>query len=268
VLVVGSVNADLVVSVQTLPGPGETVTGGTLRRGGGGKGANQAVAAARAGARVRFVGAVGRDDLGEEALALLEAEGIDVSGVERCADAATGVAAIVVDAAGENQIAVAPGANARVSAGAARAAAGRLGPEDVLLMNLELGDAPLCAAAQAAPGTVIVNPAPARELPEAVLRRAPLLTPNQGEVEALGGLAALAERTGAPVLVTLGADGVRLSDGTRIPAPSVDAVDTTGAGDVFSGTLAAGLAGGLALHAAAEAAVAAAARSTESPGAR
>ncbi|HEX2235472.1 MAG TPA: PfkB family carbohydrate kinase, partial [Actinomycetota bacterium] len=139
VIVVGSVNTDLVVSVERLPGPGETVTGGAFERHGGGKGANQAVAAARAGASVAFVGAVGDDDLGSEALALLEREGIDVSGVRRLPDAPTGVAAIVVDARGENQIAVASGANARVAgADVARALDGRTAPRGVVLSNLEV----------------------------------------------------------------------------------------------------------------------------------
>src|SRR5688500_15349240 len=122
VVVVGSVNADLVVSVRELPRAGETVTGGTFARHGGGKGANQAVAAARAGARVAFVGAVGDDDLGHEALEQLAVEGIDVSAVQRLGDVPTGVAAIVVDARGENQIAVASGANAALTGAAVREA--------------------------------------------------------------------------------------------------------------------------------------------------
>jgi len=279
VLVVGSINADLVVTVGRLPQPGETVSGGSFARHGGGKGANQAVAAARAGATVRFVGAVGDDDLGQAAVAELEAEGIDASGVERRGDAATGVAAIVVDADGENQIAVAPGANALVSPGAAGRAAERLSAQDVLLMNLELGDEALLAAVSAAPGRVIVNPAPARSLPDAVLARGPLLTPNEGEALALSGegddpeasARVLAARTGAAVVVTLGADGVLVClDGTveRLPAPEVEVVDTTGAGDVFSGTLAAGLADGLELRDAALRAVAAATAAAGRSGAR
>src|SRR3954452_5614383 len=114
VLVVGSVNVDIVVTLERLPAPGETVIGGRLARGGGGKGANQAVAAARAGARVRLVGAVGDDEFGAAAVAELEAEGVDVGAVVRLAGGATGVALIAVDAEGRNQIAVASGANARV----------------------------------------------------------------------------------------------------------------------------------------------------------
>ncbi len=276
-LVVGSVNADLVVAVPSLPGPGETVLGGRFERHGGGKGANQAVAAARAGARVTFVGAVGRDDLGEEAVALLAAEGIDVAGLAAC-DAATGVALIVVDAAGENQIAVAPGANAHVSVAAARAAAGRLAADDVLLLNLELRDEVLMAAALATRARVVLNPAPARPLPDALLDRGPVLTPNAGEARALTGeddpaaaARALFDRTGAPVLVTVGADGVVQHDAdgpARVPAPRVEVVDTTGAGDTFSGVLAAALAAGVPIRAAAERACAAAAHATTVPGAR
>ena len=122
VVVVGSVNADLVVSVAELPRPGETVTGGTFARHGGGKGANQAVAAARAGAHVAMVGAVGADDLGDEALRELAAEGIDVAAVARLDGVPTGVAAIVVDARGENFVAVASGANAALDAAIVEAA--------------------------------------------------------------------------------------------------------------------------------------------------
>src|SRR3954465_5922383 len=132
VVVVGSINAALVVAVDRLPAAGETVIGGRFARGGGGKGANQAVAAVRAGARVRFVGAVGDDDFGAEALADLENEGIDVSAVGRLEDEPTGVALIAVDREGRNQIAVASGANARVDAALAQAAGGpgppRAGP--------------------------------------------------------------------------------------------------------------------------------------------
>ena len=135
VYVVGSVNVDLVVRAASLPAPGETVTGGTFERHGGGKSANQAVAAARQGAAVRMIGAVGDDDLGEEAIAQLAAEGIDVAGVQRLASAPTGVALIAVDAAGENQIAVASGANAELSAEAVERALDRAAPGGVALLG-------------------------------------------------------------------------------------------------------------------------------------
>jgi ribokinase len=280
VYVVGSVNVDLVVTAASLPRPGETVAGGTFERHGGGKSANQAVAAARLGARVRMVGAVGDDDLGEEAMAMLRAEGIDVSAVARLEGSPTGVALIVVDEAGENQIAVASGANAELGADAVEAA---LRGEDggVVLLGLEVPDAAVIAgvrAARAAGLEVVLNPAPARELPAALLELSPLLTPNRDEARALAGeddpeaaARALAARTRAPVVVTLGAAGALVVDGDtveRVPAPRVEAVDTTGAGDAFNGVLAAGLAAGLDLAEAARRAVEAASTSVQAPGAR
>ena len=278
--VVGSLNADLVVTAPTLPGPGETVGGGRFERHGGGKSANQAVAAARRGARVRMVGAVGDDELGEEAVALLAAEGIDVSPVRRLEGHATGVALIVVDEAGENQIAVAPGANAVLDAAsveqALRGAAG-----GVVLAGLEVRDDAVLAAARAARAAalgLVLNPAPARRLSEALLALSPLLTPNLAEARALTGedepeaaARALARRTGAPVVVTLGRAGALLVDGDaleRVPAPRVDAVDTTGAGDAFNGVLAYELARGAAVPDAVRAAVEVAAETTRAAGAR
>ena len=282
VVVVGSVNTDLVVTVERLPAPGETVTGGRFERHGGGKGANQAVAAARAGARVRFVGAVGRDDLGDEALRLLEEEGVDVSGVARVPDAPSGVAAIVVDARGENQIAVASGANARLDGRAVeQALGGGAGEVGAVLTNLEIGgDAMLAAARHAAAAGVpfVLNPAPARPLPDAVLALRPILTPNLGEARALAGegdersaARLLAERTGAAVVVTLGARGAMLvsrGDERMLAAFEVEAVDTTGAGDAFNGVLGWGLAGGLGLEEALPYALAGAALAVTVAGAR
>jgi len=280
VYVVGSVNVDLVVTAPSLPRPGETVAEGAFERHGGGKSANQAVAAARLGARVRMVAAVGDDDLGAEAVTMLEAEGIDVAAVQRLEGRATGVALIVVDAAGENQIALAPGANAELDPRAveralAAASAG------VVLLGLEVPDAPVLAAARAARAAglgVVLDPAPARPLPEELLALAPLLTPNLEEARALSGeedpeaaARSLAGRTGGPVVVTLGAEGALLLEGgaaERVPAPRVEAVDTTGAGDAFNGALAFELAGGTALADAVRAAVGVAARSTRAAGAR
>ena len=274
VVVVGSINADLVVVTERLPGPGETVSGGRFARHGGGKGANQAVAAARLGADVAMVGAVGTDELGDAAVRELEDEGIDVSGVERRDDAATGVALIVVDAAGENQIAIASGANGRLGAGHVP----RLAGDGVLLLGFEVPDEAVVAGAEAAGWTTILNPAPARAIPEAVLAARPILTPNATEAAQLTGeedpeaaARALRERTGAPVLITLGGAGALLLDGEgtqRLPAPEVDVVDTTGAGDALNGALAAELAAGRPLAEAARFAIAAAARSTTREGAR
>jgi ribokinase len=280
VYVVGSVNVDLVVTASTLPRPGETVAGGTFERHGGGKSANQAVAAARLGAQVRMVGAVGDDDLGEEAVAALRDEGVDVAAVARLEGSATGVALIVVDEAGENQIAVASGANAELGADAVEATL-READGGVALLGFEVPDAPVVAGARAARAAgleVVVNPAPARPLPPALLEQSPLLTPNLDEARALAGeqdpeaaARALAASTGAPVIVTLGADGALVVDGDaveRLPAPRVEVVDTTGAGDAFNGALACELARGAALLDAVRSAIAVAAASTTAAGAR
>jgi ribokinase len=281
VVVVGSVNADLVVSVTRLPAAGETVTGGTFARHGGGKGANQAVAAARAGASVAMVGAVGADDLGDEALRELAAEGIDVAAVARLDGVATGVAAIVVDERGENLIAVASGANSQLEGPVVEEAVARLlgrGSHGVVLLSHEVPvDAVLAGirAARAGGWRVVLNPAPARALPDDL--DGVVLTPNADEarvladeqdVEAAG--RALAARTRAPVLVTLGAEGALLLDGDaeRLPALAVEVIDTTGAGDAVNGALAAELAAGRSLREAAQFALAAAALSTRVPGAR
>jgi ribokinase len=282
VVVVGSVNVDYVVRTKRLPSAGETVVGGVFERHPGGKGANQAVAAARLGADVTFVGAVGEDQGGRAALDELRREGVDV---ERCAvldGAATGVALIAVDAAGENQIAVAPGANWALGAPNVEAAlAGFETRGGVFLTGFELLDkAVLAGAGWAARAglTVVVNPAPARPLPRALLALKPLLVLNEGEAGALTGsrgaeeaARSLAGRTGAPVVVTLGAAGALLIDGAdllRVPAPQVVVVDSTGAGDTFAGALAAELSRGSSIVGAVRFAVAAAALSVGVAGAR
>jgi ribokinase len=270
-VVVGSVNLDLVVRVPSLPAPGETVSGGTFERHHGGKSANQAVAAARLGASVAFVGAVGDDELGADAVAALERDGIDCSGVARLDDAPTGVALIVVDEAGENQIAVASGANGRLDAAMVQNAVPKE-PRWVLL-GLEVPDDAVLAGARAAE-RLVLNPAPARPLPDELLDLGPILTPNEAEARTLTGepdaqaaARALEHRTGAPVVVTLGARGA-LVGGEVIAPPPVRPVDTTGAGDTFSGALAAELARGADLAAATRFATAAAALSTQGAGAR
>jgi ribokinase len=270
-VVVGSVNADLVVTVRSLPAPGETVSGGTFERHHGGKSANQAVAAARLGASVAFVGAVGDDELGADAVAALERDGIDCSGVARLDDAPTGVALIVVDEAGENQIAVASGANGRLDAAMVQNAVPKE-PRWVLL-GLEVPDDAVLAGARAAE-RLVLNPAPARPLPDELLDLGPILTPNEAEARTLTGepdaraaARAMEQRTGAPVVVTLGARGALVGEDVIGPPP-VHPVDTTGAGDTFSGALAAELARGADIRAAARFATAAAALSTQAAGAR
>jgi ribokinase len=184
VIVVGSVNADYVMRVGHLPAPGETVTGGRLEILPGGKGANQAHAAARLGAAVRLVAAVGTDAAGDEARADLAAAGIDAAGLVR-GDDPTGIAVILVDAAGENVIAVAPGANDSLTAEVTRARlADRLDADTVILASLEIPLAAVVAAgtaAAAAGATLVINPAPGRVLPPELLRGT-LLTPNEGEI--------------------------------------------------------------------------------------
>ncbi|MGI9187183.1 MAG: ribokinase [Gaiellales bacterium] len=277
VVVVGSINVDEVVRVDRLPREGETVSGGTFQRHGGGKGANQAVAAARAGAAVRMVGCVGQDAIGSEALDELTAAGIDVAHVRRSPDASTGIALIMVDDEGRNQIAVAPGANRQIALEASSLA----GAAGVLLLSFEAPDSALCAAAEAASAggwRAVVNPAPSRAIPQRLLDAAPILIPNEHEAADLTGIPdperaarVLQAMTGAPVIVTLGAAGALVLDGddvTAVPAPEVTVVDTTGAGDCLCGTLAARLAAGDELSVAVERAVAAASLSTTTPGAR
>ncbi len=282
VIVVGSVNEDLVAHVPRLPRPSETVTGGTFSRHHGGKGANQAVAAARFGASVRFVGAVGDDEMGLAARRALESEGIELSGLQVVQGTPTGVALITVENGGQNQIAVTPGANRRLDAASVRESlAGRIRSPGVLLVNLEIADEPLLEAvaiSHAAGLIIVVNPAPARDLPGALLDLRPILVLNQGEVEQLGGARdvegsamALAGRSRGPVVVTLGPEGALLVDGGRaemVPGHHVDAVDSTGAGDTVCGVLAADLAGGGTLEEALRTAMAAAACSVLVAGAR
>jgi len=284
VLVVGSINVDLVVSVAVLPGRGETVAGGLFAQHQGGKGANQAVAAARMGARVAFVGAVGPDDYGRAALDELRAEGIDVSriAISSLTAESTGIALIIVDGRGQNQIAVASGANARVD-GRFVSKALRDSPVagSVLLSNFEVRDDAVVAGAQfgAASGmTLLVNPAPARAIASELIALRPILIPNELEAEALTGerdpVAAgrlLAARTGNTVIVTIGARGaviVTTSAVEHIPVPYVEVLDTTGAGDTFCGALAAEIAAGSDLSTAARVAVRAASLSTTAGGAR
>ncbi|MEA2249214.1 MAG: ribokinase [Solirubrobacteraceae bacterium] len=285
VVVVGSINADLVVRASRLPAPGETVMGPRVERHGGGKGANAAVAAARLGAAVCLVSATGDDPLGDEALTALRHEGVDVSGVATIAGETTGAALIVVDDAGENQIAVGAGANAALGAEAVRSALGRLlDGAGCVLVNLEVPRDAVAAAvaAGAARGVpVVVNPAPAHSWVLELAAWSPILTPNAGEAAQLTGepdagraAARLAALTGAPVVVTDGAAGAVVVEGPAAPvvavpaAARVAAVDTTGAGDTFSGALAARIAAGDGVAAAARFAVAAGSCAVREPGAR
>jgi ribokinase len=301
VIVVGSVNVDLVARGESLPSPGETVTGASFSRHHGGKGGNQAVAAARLGVPTAFVGAVGDDEFGTEARTALAAEGIDLAGLA-LVPAPTGVALILVDAAGENLISVASGANAAVTPDIVIAALARLriGVEDVVLVGHEIPTAAARAAlgaARSAGATTILNPAPAGGIDRMTFSLADIVTPNRGELASIA--ADEARRVGRPaspggdpvtlggilletnsegpgvrvaVVVTLGAAGalvLRPDQPPRdLPAPAVQSVDSVGAGDTFNGALAAGLATGRDLDTAAQRAVSAAAMSTTRVGAR
>ena len=285
VVVVGSINVDLTVHVAKLPRPGETVVNGTLTRSGGGKSANQACAAARFGAATRYLGAVGDDAMADEALASVAGEGIDVSRCVRLPGAPTAVALIMVDVAGENQIAVASGANGALDGATVTAALAGLEPPpgSVLLLAFEVSDDAVIAAARWAAGrgmTIVVDPGPARPLAPELVAMRPILKPNQtealqltGERTAQAAAAALHQQTGAPVIVTLGAGGAMLLDPEHggpdhVPSPMVETIDATGAGDVLAGILAACIASGAPLRAALSWAVTGAALSTLGPGAR
>ncbi len=286
VVVVGSSNTDMVLRVPRIPRPGETVIGRDFAMAGGGKGANQAVAAARAGARVTFVARVGDDVFGERALAALAADGVDTRFVFRTADAPSGIALITVDERGENSISVASGANARLSAADIARAAAAFAGADILLLQLESPAEAVEAAVREANKRgvpVVLNPAPARELDDECLRGVAVLTPNEHEAGFLTGIAVrdepgardaarrLRDRGPGTVVVTLGERGVyALAAGfdARVPAFKAVPVDTTAAGDVFNGALAVALAEKRPLPEALRFAQAAAAISVTRPGAQ
>jgi ribokinase len=283
VTVVGSLNEDVLIAVDRLPGRGETVIGRSAALAPGGKGANQAAAAGTLGPGVHMVGRVGQDPAGDRQLAALAAAGVNVSQVRRVPGVPTGSATIPVEeGTGENLIVVVPGANAE------------LRPEDadvesvrraaVVLLQLEVPPATVRAAADAATGTVVLTPAPPQPLPEALLDRIDVLVPNDHELVQMAGaepgrrspaeLASLARRVArSAVVVTLGSRGALVVPDDGGPAvvqapPPVTPVDTTGAGDCFCGALAQALARGSTLAEAVRYAVTAAALSTTGPGAR
>ncbi|MBW3623210.1 MAG: ribokinase [Armatimonadetes bacterium] len=264
IVVVGSANTDLIVKVPAIPAPGETVLGGDMARAPGGKGANQAVAAARLGAEVAFIGCLGTDDLGDAYLAHLEREGMDLRFLRRAEDRPSGVALIFVGPDGENAIAVAPGANAALTTADVDAAEDAFHGADTVLLQLEV---PLAAVQRAAELgrrhglRVILNPAPSptTPLPEMLLSMTDVLTPNRHEAQALSGTAeapasAAKRLRGAgvgAVVMTLGPEGAWLlsQEGERrVPGRRVPAVDATGAGDCFNGALAVALSEGRSLE--------------------
>ena len=252
VVVVGSANMDLVARVVRLPHPGETVSAHDYFEACGGKGANQAIAAARAGARTAFIGAVGGDAAGDTLRAAFVHDAVDVSLLATVREP-TGRALVGVSDDAENLIIVVPGANHALSVDHIDAAAALLANAKVVLVQLEVRLAVVQRAVELAghDTIVVLNPAPASELPDDVLRHVDVITPNEHEVALLGGAAALVARGVANVVVTQGARGALLvtrDSETRIEPFAVTPVDTTGAGDAFCGVLSARLAvaGGLA----------------------
>ncbi|MER8866681.1 ribokinase [Mesorhizobium sp. M0751] len=262
IVVIGSINLDLIASVDRLPDPGETVRGSGFATAPGGKGANQALAAARAGAKVRMVGAVGKDSFASDALALLRDGKIDLSGVGETF-ASTGTALIMVGADGENVIAVVPGANDSVVPGDLSKAFLKNG--DVVLLQLEV---PLQTvetaldAARTAGAVTVLNTAPFHSDAAGFLGKADYLVANETEFDLYGEALSLsgrdrparmrdyAARTGRTIVVTLGPDGVLAAtpdDLLMVPALKITPLDTVGAGDTFCGYFAAGLAAGLSL---------------------
>jgi ribokinase len=268
IVVVGSSNMDLVVRVPRLPAPGETLSGTDFRTLPGGKGANQAVAAARMGASVSFVACVGDDAFGAELSAGLARDGIDISHVRRLSGVPTGIACIAVDDGGRNSIMLVPGANAALDSRHVHAAEPLLADAAALVCQLEVPLEAVAAAIEAASRqrvTVILNPAPARQLDMALLGKVDFLVPNESEASLLSGIpvtdvesarraaAVLRERGPRHVIVTLGAQGAWIAApdaAFHLPAPRVNAVDTTAAGDTFIGGFAAALAAGADLRAA------------------
>jgi ribokinase len=282
ITVIGSINLDLIANVVRLPKPGETVPGSAFKTAPGGKGANQALAAARSGAATRMVGAVGRDAFADEALALLREAGVDTSALHQSA-AATGTALILVDEKGENIIAVVSGANASVLPGDVTKRP--LEPGVVLLQHeipLETVDAAL-EAARAAGVISILNTAPFRIEASAMLEKADYVVANENEFDLYaktlhlkGGtrvelMQDFARRTGRTVIVTLGADGVIAASPTEaieVAAMKIEPVDTVGAGDTFCGYLGAGLEAGLPLRTALHRAAVAGSLACLKPGAQ
>lgn len=268
VVVVGSLNLDLVVRTDRHPAPGETVSGSDYQEFPGGKGLNQAVAAARAGGRVAIVGAVGTDPAGDRLREVVRAEGIDDRWLISVAGVATGRASITVDADGENSIVVVPGANAGATWPAADS------PDaTVILGQLEVPMGTVAAAfahGRSCGSTTILNPSPARPLDPDVLALCSLVVPNEHEIAMLGGASRLFDSGVETVVTTLGGDGIRVErrgDARSLPSFPVSPIDTTGAGDAFCGNLATQLATGSDLDSALTWASAAGALATTTPGA-
>ncbi|MCM8529195.1 MAG: ribokinase [Lentisphaeraceae bacterium] len=285
ILVVGSSNTDLIIKVGTIPRPGETVMGSSFSTFAGGKGANQAVAAARANGAVTFICALGTDDMGTASLALYEKENINTDYVYKTGESPSGVAMILVEESGENCIAVAPGANTYISPDYIESLSKLIKSSDILLTQLETPIETvekLAVLAKKFDKKLIINPAPAQKLSDSILDGLYCITPNETEAEILSGVKvdSLESATEAAsqlfgkgiknVIVTLGSDGALLCNKQGVkhfPAIKVKAVDTTAAGDTFNGVLTAILAAGKELEHAVEKAVKAATLSVQKEGA-
>lgn len=288
ILVVGSSNTDLIIKVPEIPRPGETLLGGQFQTFPGGKGANQAVAAARAGGEVVFIAAVGDDVYGAEAIRAYKEDNINTEDIKICKGVPSGIAMITVSHQGENAITVASGANGELSPSDLEEAEEPFEEADYMLIQLETPletvqkAVELCSELDT---RVILNPAPAAELPDEILKKVHIITPNETEAEKLTGTMvsdaesakkaadALHKRGVQTVIITLGSQGAFLSDsvtslGTLIPGFSVKAEDTTAAGDVFNGQLAVALAEGGLMEEAIVQAHAAAALSVQKLGAQ
>ena len=282
ITVLGSTNLDLIGQVSRIPRPGETVPGGSFSMAAGGKGANQALAARRAGAGVRLIAAAGSDNFADEALRLLQADGVDLSRTRRV-EGPTGIAMIFVDAAGENVIAILPGANAMVSEADAEAALAGMEHGSVLMLQQEVPQAATLLALELARQqgvTSILNTAPFFDTTADAAARASIVVANETEFALLTGTglherdAAMthwARTHGQTIIVTLGGAGARAAtpaDSFTVQAPRIEPVDTVGAGDTFCGYLAAGLGSGLTLEVAMHRAVTAASLACLKPGAQ
>ncbi len=281
VAVVGSINVDRAVDVPVALERGATLLGGTVLRGPGGKGANQAVALARLGRSVAMVGAVGADADGDWMIDTLDAEGVDTRGVRRLDDVATGQAFVFVEPQGESTIVVAAGANGALAPAMLEEARDTIASARCVLAQQEVPADVVERAAELCTGMFVLNPAPARPLSAAVLGRVDVLVPNRHELAGIAGLpgttdihelAEMARGLSGPraVVVTLGDQGALVVEGdeeTHVPAVPVQAIDATAAGDTFCGALVDGLLDGKSTVAAVEWAVRAAALATERPGA-
>ncbi|HEY0919281.1 ribokinase [Devosia sp.] len=282
ITVLGSTNLDLIGTVSRLPGPGETVPGGQFSTAAGGKGANQALAARRAGAQVRLFCAAGTDSFAADALRLLRADGVDLGGLKTF-PGPTGIAMILVDGQGENVIAILPGANAAMGEAEAEAALSGMVGGDVLLLQQEIPQAATArglALARAQGVTSILNTAPFLASTPELAKTASIVIANETEFALLADgsqdalearMAAWAKAHGQTVIVTLGPDGARAATPTHsisVPAYPVDPVDTVGAGDTFCGYFAAGLDAGLDLEPAMRRAAVAASLACLTPGAQ